>query len=186
MFQGDPAAWFAMLQAQWQVCDAYKLAGQVQLEAQQHEYTMSLQHQFESMCADLEAKGDTQALKVGFEQQLADIRRRAETSHAEQESATQRQKAEAERYMYEQRAAYDEEQRQRESNWNAERLRAEAILAEERTEVLQRPRHKLRPTSRKDYVWKSRGDYSENRIMPMLRPKMPTFRNLATSFENPS
>ena len=41
VFQGDPAAWYAMLQAQWQICDAYKLAGQVQLEAQQREYAMS-------------------------------------------------------------------------------------------------------------------------------------------------
>ena len=45
MFQGnDPAGWYAMVQAQWQVCEAYKLAGQVQLEAQQREYAMLLQH----------------------------------------------------------------------------------------------------------------------------------------------
>ena len=105
-----------MVQASWQVCEAYKLAGQVQLEAQQREYAMLLQHQFESMCADLKAKGDTHALKVDFEQQLADLRRRAETSHAEQESEIRRQKAEAERYILEQRAAYDEEERKREEN----------------------------------------------------------------------
>ena len=86
MFQGDPAAWYAMLQVPWQVCEAYKLAGQVQLEAQQREYAMLLQHQFESMCADLKSKGDTHALKVDYEQQLADLRRRAETSYAEQEN----------------------------------------------------------------------------------------------------
>ena len=83
IFQGnDPAGWFAVLQAQWQVCDSYRLAGQVQFEAQQREYAMLLQHQFESMCADLKSKGDTHALKVDYEQQLADLRRRAEVSHA--------------------------------------------------------------------------------------------------------
>ena len=112
IFQGnDHAGWFAALHAQWQVCDSYRLAGQVQLEAQQREYAMLLQHQFESMCADFKSEGDTHALKVDYEQQLADLRRRAEVSHAEQKSAIQRQKAEAERYILEQRAAYDEEQR---------------------------------------------------------------------------
>ena len=67
VFHGnDPAGWFAILQAQWQVCESYKLAGQVQLEAQQREYAMLLQHQFESMCADLKSKGDTHALKVDY------------------------------------------------------------------------------------------------------------------------
>ena len=60
MFQGvDPAGWYAMLQAQWQMFEAYKLAGQVQLEAQQREHAMLLQHQFETMCAELKVKGDT-------------------------------------------------------------------------------------------------------------------------------
>ena len=46
--------------------------------------------------------------------------------------AIQRQKAEAERYILEQRAAYDEEQRQRVANWNAEKAQAEAVFAEEK------------------------------------------------------
>ena len=29
VFQGDPMAWYAVLQAQWQVCDAYRLEGPV-------------------------------------------------------------------------------------------------------------------------------------------------------------
>ena len=131
-FQGiDPAGWYAMVQAQWQMCEAYKLAGQVQLEAQQREHAMLLQHQFESMCGELKAKGETHALKVDFEQQLADLRRRAENSHAAQESEIRRQRAEAEDYIMRQRAAYDEEQRRKEESWRAERAQAEAIFAKE-------------------------------------------------------
>ena len=133
IFQGnDHAGWFAVLQAQWQVCDSYRLAGQVQLEAQQREYAMLLQHQFESMFADLKSNGDTHTLKVDYEQQLADLRRRAEVSHAEQGSASRRQRAEAEKYILDQRAAYDAEQRQREEQWKTEKAQAEAIFAEEK------------------------------------------------------
>ena len=131
---------------------------------------MLLQHQFESMCADLKSKGDTHALKVDYEQQLADLRRRAETSHAEQESAIQRQRAEAETYILEQRAAYDEEQRQREAAWNAEKARAEAVFAEERKDMLQRPSLMPRPYNKRGCVW--RRDYGGSRLMRMLGPKM--------------
>ena len=133
MFSGvDPAAWYAMVQAQWQMCDAYRLAGQVQLEAQQREHALLLQHQFENMCNELKSRGETHALKVDFEQQLADLRRRAETSQAAQEDEIRRQKAEAEDLIMRQRAAYEEEQRKREEWWKAERARAEDIFRQEK------------------------------------------------------
>ena len=118
-----------MVQAQWQMCEAYRLAGQIQLEAQQREHAMLLQHQFESMCNELKARGETHTLKVDFEQQLADLRRRAETSHAAQESEIRRQKAEAEEFIMRQRAAYEEEQRKKEESWRAEKAQAEAIYS---------------------------------------------------------
>ena len=115
-FQGDPSAWYALLQAQWQVCEAYKFAGQIEFEAQQREYTMKLEHQLERICSEMKSKGDTQALKTDFEQQLIDVWRRAEAAHADQESAINRQRAEADRYISEQRSACQAEQRDREED----------------------------------------------------------------------
>ena len=123
---------------------------------------------------------------MDFEQQLMDLRRRAETSHAEQESAIQREKAEAERYIHEQRASFDEEQWQREAKWNAERLQAEAIFAEEKRRSAAEAEARARPISRKECVLKSRRDCGENRIMPMLWPKMPALKSLPISFEIPN